>query len=72
MEVVVCKAVSGEMVGIELPDLHEALRNQAVLVFGLGLPEILEMKKQYDLRGGPRPATRESIEKVFELKENGE
>ena len=65
MEYFNCKDVNGQIVTIEYSELEENLREKAFQIYGMGLSEIAEFRRQYMLRQAPLPITKEQIIKHF-------
>ncbi len=65
MKYFTCADVNGQVVMIESLVLYDALRDQGFKLFGMGLPEVLEFRRQYQLRNGPMPITKEQIPEVL-------
>lgn len=57
--------VEGRPFIVEQLNFYELLRDTGFRLFGMDLPRLLEMVKQYQLRCGPTPPTKESIQQVF-------
>lgn len=57
---------SARTIAIQDIDLYEQLQRQNFRVFGLDMPSILEMRRQYLLRRGPLETTVGSIRATFE------
>lgn len=57
---------NGKPFTVELYDFCQQLRNNGFLLFGMDLQCLLEMRRQYMLRGGELPPTMQSIQKAFD------
>ena len=66
MQYLTCKDANGQVVNIEYTELHEKLTEQGLMLFGMSLQEIAEFRRQYMLKGGVMPITRERIVEIFE------
>jgi len=60
------KDIHGNIVIIDIKTLQDELKDQGFNVFGMGLREILEFRKQYQLRRGLMPITKEKIIEIFQ------
>lgn len=63
-DVIVCKDLNGNYCSIAISELLYSMT--PITLFGLSMGEISELRRQYFLRGGPEPASIESIRKVFQ------
>jgi hypothetical protein len=65
LDIVNCKDVNGKHVAIEYLELISSLSEGNFRLLGMGMPEILELQKQYYIKGGKKPITKESIEEIY-------
>jgi hypothetical protein len=59
--------VNEKVVCVSYDMLLEALIQQSFKIYGMNMPELLEVRKQYLLRRGSLPITIEKIKKTFSL-----
>lgn len=57
--------IEGRPFTVEQLNFYGQLRDHGFLLFGMDLPCLLEMHRQYQLRGGPMPPTKEAIQQIF-------
>jgi len=60
------KDVDNKTFLVEDHQLFEQLANQGFKLFGMDIPSIAELRKQYLLRKGKLPITKERIKKIFQ------
>lgn len=65
MEVFTFRDVDGKTVNIECLELYQSLQNASFMLFGVDMPSVLEFRKQYQLRHGVMPITKERIQGLF-------
>lgn len=66
--VIVVEDITGKPVAISIGAISAAIMGSddpGVLLFGMGMKEILALREQYMLRRGPLEMTVESIKKTF-------
>lgn len=66
MDIFTCKDINGETVDIDYSVLMKEFSSGGLTMYGMKLKEIAELRKQYMLKGGIMPITKERIIKVFE------
>ena len=65
MDIFTCKDINGETVDIDYSELMKQFSNGGMALYGMGMKEIAALRKQYMLKGGKMPITKERIVEVF-------